>query len=359
MSHFVVVVEAMGLRISALWLLALVVGALILMALAFAAYAVYLRINSDRRQRLWEQLSARWEEPVLLALSDPASAAKVHELVAPEHRLHFVRFALEYARRLKGEEHRVLQMLAEAYLAPIAERAASREVEIRTRAVQTLGTLGLPRYAPEVVKALDDPSPLVAMVAARALASSEYPEHAAGVLRHLHRFEGWSRSFMASMLAAVGPAAAPALRASLGDGREAPWVRAVAAEALTMLKDFDSADVAAVVVATESDRELVASALGLLAEVGTPEHVVAVRARCASPDNVVRAHALDALGVLGEAGDIPRLLGAMSDPSPWVAIHAARSLRAAGGRYLLQDLSDSDHFRAPLARQVLAEEVGE
>jgi HEAT repeat protein len=357
-SHIVHLVEAMGLETSALWLLGLVVGALILMALAFAAYAVYLRIYSDRRQRLWAQLSARWEEPVLLALSDPAEAAKVHDVIAPEHRLHFVRFALEYARRVKGEERRVLQTLAEPYLAPIAERTASREVEVRTRAVQTLGMLGLPRYAPQVLKALDDPSPLVAMVAARALASSEYPEHAADVLRRLHRFEGWSRSFMGSMLAAVGPAAAPALRASLGDGQEASWVRAVAAEALTMLKDFDSAELAVAVVSTEDDRELVASALRLLAAVGTPEHVAAVRARCASPDNVLRAHALEALGVVGEKDDIPRLLGAMSDPSPWVAIHAARSLRAAGGVGLLRDLGDSDHPRAALARQVLAEEGG-
>lgn len=347
----------MGLRTSALWLLALVVGALILMALAFATYAVYLRIYSDRRQRLWEHLSARWEEPVLLALSDPASVPRVRQLVAPQHRLHFVRFALEYARRVRGEERRVLQALAEPYLAPIAQRAASREVEVRTRAVQTLGTLGLPRYAPEVVKALDDPSPLVAMVAVRALASSEHPEHAADVLRHLHRFEGWSRSFMASMLAAIGTAAAPALRASLGDGHEVFWVRSVAAEALTMLKDFASGDVAAAVVSTEDDRELVASALRLLAAVGTPEHVAAVRARCASPDNVVRAHALDALGIIGEKDDIPRLLDAMSDPSPWVAIHAARSLFAAGGTKLLQDLGDSDHPRATLARQILVEEA--
>lgn len=358
MSHLVDVVQSAGLRTSALWLLALVVGALIVMALLFAAYAVYLRIHSDRHQRLWERLSASWEEPVLLALADPDEAQRVHDLVAPEHRLQFVRFALEYARRVKGEERRVLQALAEPYLAPIAKRAGSRAVEVRTRAIQTLGTLGLPKYASEVMRALDDPSPLVAMVAARALATPAYPEYAPDVLKRLRRFEGWSRSFMASMLASVGPAAAPALRASLGDREEAPWVRAVAAEALAVLKDFDAADTAAAAVATAEDRELVSAALGLLAQVGTPEYLPAVRARCASPDNVVRAHALDALGTLGTEDDVPRLLGAMSDPSPWVAIHAARGLRAAGGTRVLEDLGDSDHARAPLARQVLAEEVG-
>lgn len=350
-------IEGLGLRASALWLLILVVSALIVMALVFAGYAISLRIRSDRRQRMWAALSARWEEPVLLALADPDEVPHVHELIEPKHRLHFVRFALEYARRVKGDELEVVKALAEPYLEPLVRRAESRDVEVRTRAVQTLGTLGLPRYAPVVLEALEDPSPLVAMVAARALARRHQAEYAEDILRHLKRFEGWSQSFMASMLATMGADAAPALRAGLGDPDEVPWVRAVAAEALTALKDFDAADVAVKVVALVDDRELLAATLGLLAEVGTPEHLPAVRARCASPDNVVRAHALDALGVLGEEDDIPRLLGAMADPSPWVAIHAARSLRAAAGTHVLQDLSDSDHPRAALARQVLLEEA--
>ncbi|MDX1689262.1 MAG: HEAT repeat domain-containing protein, partial [Candidatus Promineifilaceae bacterium] len=171
-------------------------------------------------------------------------------------------------------------------------------------------------------------------------------------LERLARFRGWSQGYMASMLASIGSEAAPALRDSLADEEEEPWVRAVAADALLMLKDFEAGDLAARVVELEDDPELLTSALRLLTEVGRPEHIPVIRVRCASPDPRVRSHALSALGTLGEEEDVPRLLGAMSDPSPWVAIHAARGVISAGAGELLRDLAYSDHPRAELAQQV-------
>jgi HEAT repeat protein len=359
MSELGAFLAAAGVRERALVLLALTILALFILALAFGSYAVYLRARNDARERSWRALVARWEGALLEALVDPSRAPAVHAAVGPGNRLRFVRFVLEYSRRLKGEERGVLRDMALPYLDPIAERAWSPRVEVRTRAIQTLGTLGLPRYSAEVLAALDDPSPLVAMVAARCLCRAEHPEYAASVLRRLGRFEGWSRGFMASMLAAVGPEAAPALRDTLGDADLASLARAVAADALGMLKDFASGDVAAFVVETENDPELVAAALRLLTTVGRPEHALLIRARCASPDVAVRASALSALGTLGLAEDHYRLLGAMSDTSPWVAIQGARGLVSSGGRELLRDLADSDHPRALLARQILGEEGGE
>lgn len=349
---------AAGIRERAMVLLALIILALIILALAFAAYAVLLRIRTELRERRWKALVARWEGPVLDALLEPEAVPRVHAAVAEGDRLRFVRFVLEYSRRVKGEERDVLRELALPYLDPIAERAWSPRAEVRTRAVQTLGTLGLPRYAGEVLTALDDPSPLVAMVAARSLCRQEHPEYAAAVLRRLGRFQGWSPSFMASMLAAVGPEAAPALRETLGDDHQVPMARAVAADALRLLSDFEAGDVAARVVEVESDEELLAAALRLLATIGRPEHAVVIRVRCASPDFAVRSSAYAALGMLGLGEDEGRLLGGMSDPSPWVAIQAARGL-FGGARELLQDLADSDHPRAALARQMLLEEGGE
>ena len=346
-----------GVRDTALSLLTLVIAALLVIALVFVAYTMLLRLRHERRDRRWRRLVARWQEPVLLTLSNPARVADVHDQIEPQDRLHFVRFALEYARRVRGEEREVLRTLALPYLGPLTERIYSRHSEIRTRAVQTLGTLGLPRYAAEVSAALDDPSPLVAMVAARSLAQPEYVEYAPAILKRLARFDGWSRSFLASMLASIGPEGAPALRATFVDPAEEPWVRAVAADTLLRLDDFSSAPLAAQVVEIEGNRELLAAALRLLQEVGRPEDVDVVRVRCASPDFVIRSHALSALGTLGGDEDVPSLLGAMADPSPWVAIHAARALLAAGAHALVEDLADSDHPRAGLARQILAEEA--
>ncbi len=347
---------ALSFRESALLLLALSIAALLVMAVAFGLYAVVLRVRNELRERRWRRLEATWEEPVLAALADPDRIGRAQEAVEDRYRLHFVRFVLSYARRVRGQERETLRKLVAPYLDPIAERVWSKHQEIRTRAVQTLGTLGLPQYAGEVVTALDDPSPLVAMVAARALASDEHPEYAEAVLRRLRRFDTWSRSFLASMLAGIGNEGAPAIRATLTDRNEPAWVRAVAAEALGALKDFEAGDPAAHVVEAEEDPELLSAALRLLALVGSPEHATVVRSRCASPDPTVRSAALRALGTLGDEEDANRLLGAMADPSPWVAIHAARGLLAAGAHQLLSDLADSDHPRALLAQQIVMEE---
>jgi HEAT repeat protein len=359
MGEMGALLAAAGLHERALLLLILSVAALVALSLGFAGYTVYLRVRNDLRERRWRQLVVRWEAPLLDALLDPSTAPAVHAAVGSGDRLRFVRFVLEYSRRVKGEERDFLRELVLPYLDPIAERARSPRVEVRTRAIQTLGTLGLPRYAGEVLTALDDPSPLVAMVAARCLCREEYPEYAPAVLRRLGRFDAWSRGFMASMLASVGPKAAPALRETLGDGAQAPLARTVAANALRALKDFESGDLAAHVVETENDHDLVAAALRLLTTVGRPEHGVLIRARCASPDFAVRASAVSALGTLGLEEDQYRLLGAMSDPSPWVAIQAARGLISSGARTLLRDLGESDHPRATLARQILLEDGGE
>jgi len=348
-----------GIRERALVLLILIILALIVLAFVFAAYALYLRVRTERRERRWRALAARWEGPVLNAILEPEAAAQVHAFVAEADRLRFVRFVLEYSRRVKGEERDLLRDLALPYLGPIAERAWSPRAEVRLRAIQTLGTLGLPKYAGEVLTALDDPSPLVAMVAARSLCRKEYPEYAPAVLRRLGRFEGWSPAFMASMLAAVGPPAGPALRETLGDAGQASLARAVAAHALRLLVDLDSGDVAALVVEAENDPELLASALRLLAIVGRPEHAAVIRFRCGSADSRVRSSAIAALGTLGLDEDEFRLLGAMLDSSPWVAIQAARGLASSGARELLSDLGDSDHPRATLARQILTEQGGE
>lgn len=356
MRHLFGLLEAYSVENTALLAVAAIVAALLTLTIVFAAYTVALRIASRRKARRWKRLEDAWQEPLLRALADPSLAASVHDVVQPRDRLHFVRFVLDYARRVRGDERGVLRQLAEPYLDPIAERARSRRQEIRTRAVQTLGTLGLPRYAGEVVTALDDPSPLVAMVAARALATEEHPEYAPAVLHRLHRFENWSRGFLASMLSAIGAEGAPALRESLADEGEVSWVRAVTAESLTALKDLGSGDIAARVVDVGKDPELLVAALKLLAVVGRPEHAGVVRTRCASPDFRIRSAALLALGTLGDEEDRMRLLGAMSDPSPWVAIRAGQGLWEAGGAPLLRDLANSDHPRADLARQILTDE---
>lgn len=334
----------------------LVVLVLALFAAGFCLFTFYLRLRNEYHERLWKRLEERWTGPLLEALADPDRVAALQEVVEDRYTAEFVDFLLSYFQRVKGEEREILKRAAAPHLDRIAERAASRTVEVRARAIQILGSLGLPVYDHRLLKALDDPSPLVAMVAARALARERDPRYVAALLRRIPRFRTWRDSALASMLAGMGPGAAAPLREVLGDEERDPWVRAVAANALERLVDFEAGDVAARVVERGTERGLLAAALNLLAEVGRPEHLPAIRIRCASPDFVVRSRALRALGRLGEEEDVPRLRSALDDPSPWVALHAARGLGGVGGVEALREVADSDHPRAAAARQVLVEE---
>lgn len=341
---------------SALIALSAIILALFFVTLAFSGYAILLRARHERREALWEKLSAEWEEPVLAVIMDPAEIPATQAKVPEEYRLHFVRFVLEYSRRVRGEERATLRELALPFLSEIVERSHDRRSEVRTRAVQTLGSLGLPVYGDAVVDGLNDPSPLVTMVAARYLAREEFPQYAIHVLNHLDRFEGWNRRFLASMLAAMGPEVSPRLREGLESTETASWLRSVYAEALRMQMDPLAGDIAARALDHSNDRELLASLLRLLAVVGHEGHLEPIRHRCVSADVVVRAQALHALGLLGDQADLPMLREAMYDASPWTALHAARGVKEAGGQAILKEIAESDHPNAKLAGQVLYEE---
>lgn len=340
---------------TALLVLILVIAALFVATLIFSVYAIVLRQRHRARERRRAVLTERWQDAVLRALADPDEIARVHGRVSERHELAFVGFVLGYARRVRGAERDTLRRLVAPYLDRIAQRAGSDRVEVRARAIQTLGTMGLPQHGSTVVSALDDPSPLVAMVAARALAQDGSPAYAEEVLARLSRFSSWRRRFLASMLASMGPNVITALRNALGDPGIAPWVRAALADALLQRGDFGAGDVAARILETAEDRELVVAALRLIGEVGRPEHVARVRPFCASADDVIRAQALRALGSLGGKAEIPELLEAMSDPYPWAALYAARGVRLAGGRKELEELAASRRPQADLAHQALLE----
>ena len=109
----------------------------------------------------------------------------------------------------------------------------------------------------------------------------------------------------------------------------------------------------------DTDREVVAASLRLLAQVGRPEDLALVRSRLGAKDAVVRGAAAVALGHLGSSIDAVKLHDiAMDDDSRWVAISAARSLRDLGGVKSLRELAASPHQRASLALQILSETGG-
>lgn len=401
----------LGLLISILVLCGVVVG--------FVFYALTLRVRNIRKSRRWSDLEARWQPVLDAALAESVAgngraalrgsgnggapavgrasgnggagaaasgnrgagavaggnggaagtsgngappgadghgdAGATEILVRRGEELYFVDFLYKRARGREAEERAVMGRLAAPYLGPIVRRTRGGDAERRARAVQTLALLGLPEHKERVAAALDDPSPLVAMIAARCLATEEYPEVAPAIMQRLHRFDDWSPKYLSSMLFSMGEKGLPTLRDTLADPRAQSQTRAVAADALRKLRDAEAADIAGRVVETTSDPDVLAACLRLLREVGGPEHLPAIRSLTTAPDFGVRAQAVSALGRLAKQEDIARLRRALDDESSWVVMHASRALRDHGEGALLRDLAVGRHRHTDILLQVLTE----
>ncbi|MBI2059195.1 MAG: HEAT repeat domain-containing protein [Nitrospirae bacterium] len=337
-------------------LLYLGISVLVLLGLTllFAGFTVMMRLRNNIKARRWARLEREWEPWVMEAVGRGRHTAFLAEWIRPWDRDYFLEFLLRYANRFRGEERRTLSSLAHPFLARIARRRRSKDPEDRARAVQMLSSLGLPEYADEVLKFLDDPSPLVAMIAARALAQKEFVGHATAIMDHLHRFEDWSPGFLAAMLAAVGPELAPQLEGFLSDPEKQTSARSVAAEALLRLNQFSAAERAAAIIETEQSVDLVAACLRLLGAVGRPEHLDLIRRQAKSSHFSIRAQAIGALGRLGDMEDVAVLRRAFMDKSPWVAIQAATALKGIGADGILEAIAEApSHPRHILAQQIL------
>ncbi len=344
-----------GALTGTLGLVNLATAVLVAAALLLATTTLLLRLRNDRVAARWARLEAAWTPLMVEVLAGDRAPRELAAAVAPADQLLFVDFLVRFARRLRGAELEIVVGLGRPALPHVARRLASRSAERRARAVQTLSLLGAGAYGPDLVRALDDPSALVALVAARALAGRRDPAYAAPILAHLPRFAHWSPRYVASMLAALGPEAAPALRTMLADPGQPARIRAVTADALRLLRDLPAAEPAAAALTATTDRDVLAACLRLLAALGRAEHLEPVRPLLGSRDDVVRGAAILAVAQLGGAGEAAALRRAVEDPSPWVAMEAARGLRRIGATAMLAELAASGRPQAVVARQVLAE----
>lgn len=338
-----------------LQLLIVTISVLFVVAVIFAGVVFLLHFRNERRATLLGGLELAWDPALLEVLAAPTAPDRFPVDVAPEHELHFVNFLARYARRVRGAERETLMKLAAPLLPKVAQRLGDRSRESRARAVQTLGSLGLPEYAPQLIAALDDPSYLVAMRAARGLARREHPQYADAVLARLDRFQRWNPRFVAAMLAGMGPAAAPALRDSLANPSEPPRARAIAAAALTTLRELTAAPAAAAALAQSDDPDLQQAALVLLGMVGSGADVARVSSFADHPVPFVRAAALEALTRIGGPPELRQVEAALDDRSPWVALTAGQALGEARWLEILRRAAEGTGQAAVVAREVLAE----
>ena len=334
--------------------LAVVISILFLLSLLFAAYALLLRARNHAKGRRRTRLEAEWKPAILQALSG-GWTGEILERVERQDHLFFLEFLMSYARRLKGHEQDVVREIARPVLPSLFPLLVADDPFRRAQWVQTLGALGLPEHHDRVVAALEDESSLVAMVAARSLARQGASENLGHIIQKLDRFENWSASYLTSLLVSFGSGVAPELRQLLVSSRHSSRVRAAAAGALLSLHDLAVVPVAIELLATETEVDLVAALLRLIRDMGRPEDLGSVRRLAGADSHAVRGEVFQALGALGGQQDLVLLTKGLDDPSPWVALHAARALRQLGHPEVLTELVGANHPRALLARQVLQE----
>lgn len=316
--------------------------------------AVALRIRNLRLARRWARYEAAWEPAVfeVMAGGDPAPLLA---RIRPRDGPYFIGFLARVGRQVRGVELERLGLLAAPFLDHPREAARTGNPEQRARAVAALGLLGGVGEAPAVIAALDDPAPLVAMSAARALTRQRDPAHTGALVARLDRLDHWRPSFLAAMLAALGRDAAPALRRALEDRALPARTRAVAADALLRLSDPEAASIAARIAGETDDPVILTAVLRLLERVGGPQALPAIRRLAGADSEAVRVAAFHAFEQLAEEEDLPQLERGLEDPSPWVAIHAARALARGPGRRLLAGRAEDTGAGAVVAREALAE----
>jgi HEAT repeat protein len=216
----------------------------------------------------------------------------------------------------------------------------------------------LPAFVDDLKASIYDSSPFVAAMAARLLAHEVGAEIAPDLCKSLDRFHNFRTWYLVDMMVAMGPGAVPSIRGTLANPKMPDRTRAVAAHALSVLWDLESGGLAAKLLREEKNAEFLTSLLRLLGQVGTPEHLPAVRTHLDSQEFFVRAAATRTLSELGTEKDLPLLVEKLGDPSSWVKMAAARGIYRIGGKAALTALSREEDPASPWFRQVLGEEGG-
>lgn len=328
-----------------------------LLASGLVILAILLRIRNDRLQQTRRQLEAEWRPLLMEVLMGERLLADLQQRIAPRHRFFFLEFVYRFARRVQGEDFHTLCLLARPFLPHIRNELKKSTPEERARRLQILGLLGFEDYRDEIIAALDDPSPLVAIVAFRQLARPDHPEYASLLVKKLPRVRRFSHEMLASLLAGMGSSVLPPLREALRDPTRPAWIRAIAANVLAHLNDPTAGFLAAQALQSpDLAPELATALLRLLGVVGTSEMIPVLTSYLEHPNEAVRAEAVRAFGQIGGPESVSLLRQALDDPSPWVAFFAATALQQLGQNELLRQIAESDHPRHDLVRQVLAEE---
>jgi len=299
----------------------------------------------------WQELESLWQ-PALDQYMQHHDAAMVWKTVTSQQTLYFIDYLMRYALK-NNLPQGALAELAAPYLPRLATRIydQSLDAEQRARAVQTVSLLGQPQDIQSLSRCLEDPSPIVVFLAARALSESPDATNVSVILTHLPRLLDWHLGFVVKLLVRMGAGIAPELRTYLANNQQ-PETQRVCLQVLAQLGDHQALPLAVRLVSSSEDINVLVAALSLLGKLGKAEHLPLIRSCYDSPYFAVRLAVIRALHEL-RAADEQIFQQAFEDKSHWVALQAARALKATGSEHILHELSYVQHPRAALASQVL------
>lgn len=343
--------EELGLQIISI---AIVIIAVLAIFLAF--YVLFLRIRNSLRAHRLHRLEKMWEAELIKVVMSDEIGTRLSFKIKKRDQAFFVSYLARFAQRLQGRELERVKDISKPYLAYFARGLNHRYPELRARTLNIIGLFGLSDFSDVISRSLEDDSPLVAMTAARVLAHPEHPEYCSRILLALGKFDQWSMSFLAAMLARMGSAAAPELIKALEDESRSIRSRIACSEALRNMSHIPAGDHAAKLLALEENAELKAALLRLLGSIGVPRHKALILEALKDSAFIVRVHAIQALSQIGSAQDVDYLMPSFDDASDWVTLHAARAVVKLGRQDVLQSLP-KEYPRKKIVTQVLAEQV--
>jgi hypothetical protein len=301
-----------------------------LVAVSFLVAAWRLRRANNRKAAQWARLEASWRNMVSCVAHGSLDVATAHDRIALSERLLFLDFLYKAMRDQDSHASELYRRLAAPFVADLEDRVRTGDPWQRARAIRTLAELVGADSGGVIEWSLDDAAPLVAQTAARAYARLGLGT-VEKLLDRLERYAEWDRRLLRVTLSSFGASAAEALHARYEDRELSPSLRAVFAEALSELEYPPANETALEVLAEETDLDLIAATLRLIAEPAGERLRAAVRPLCGAEDPVVRGQAIACMARIGTDADMREVEDALADMSPWVVLSAARGLTRRRG----------------------------
>jgi hypothetical protein len=325
----------------------------LLLASVLLAIIVFLRIRAQRRDRRDKQARQHWTEVMQRELAGETVPVK---LLQRDEVIGFIEAWNALCETLPDASVRRLASLGHRVgLAEASQRMLRGSYHDRAMTIIALGHLRDRHLYDQLVKFLDDRSPIVSLCAARALAQVDPPRAMSAFVPMIAQREDWVPGSVARILAEnVDGSAAREISNALLRANADSTVKLV-----RFLADIDPQRAAVVVrqlLDGHVDDHIISVCLQLINDSQDRERVIGF---LSASRWHVRMHAAAALGRIGSNGDRARLEALLSDSVWWVRYRTAQALLALPGMgaEALREVQTrhADTYGRDIIEQVLSE----